>query len=121
MEDVLDLYAEPYDAHFPVVCFDERPCFLIADVLTPIPLGPGRPSRHDYEYEKRGSANVFGFLEPKTGQRHLRVTERRTKQDFAHTIDHLLTELYPDRYQSSAGARQSQHPHARCALRHLPR
>ena len=46
-------------------------------------------------YEKRGSANVFGFLEPKTGQRHLRVTERRTKQDFAHAIDYLLTELYP--------------------------
>ncbi len=95
MEDVLDLYAEPYDAHFPVVCFDERPCFLIADVLTPIPLGPGRPSRHDYEYEKRGSANVFGFLEPKTGQRHLRVTERRTKQDFAHAVECLLTERYP--------------------------
>ena len=95
MEDVLDLYAEPHDERFPVVCFDERPCFLIAEVLTPIPLGPGRPSRYDYEYEKNGSANVFGFLGPKTGQRHLRVTERRTKQDFAHAIKHLLTALYP--------------------------
>ena len=95
MEDVLDLYAEPYDERFPVVCLDERPCFLIAEVLTPIPLAPGRPPRYDYEYEKKGSANVFGFLEPKTGQRHLRVTERRTKQDFAYAIDYLLTELYP--------------------------
>ena len=95
MEDVLDLYAEPYDERFPVVCLDERPCFLIAEVLTPSPLGPGRPQRYDDEYEKNGSANVFGFPLPKTGQRHLQVTERRTKQDFAHAIDHLLTELYP--------------------------
>ncbi len=95
MEDVLDLYAEPYDEPFPVVCLDERPCFLIAEVLTPIPLGPGRPQRYDYEYEKWGSANVFGFLEPKTGKRCMRVTERRTKQDFAHAIKHLLTALYP--------------------------
>ena len=95
MEDVLDLYAEPYDERFPVVCLDERPCFLIAHVLTPIPLGPGRPQRHDYEYEKRSSANVFGLLEPKTGKRCMRVTERRTKQDFAYAIDHLLSELYP--------------------------
>lgn len=95
LEDVLDLYAEPYEPQFPVVCFDERPCFLIADVLSPIPLDPGRPKRYDYEYEKRGSANVFGSLEPKTGKRHLRVTERRTKRDFAHAIKHLLTVLYP--------------------------
>lgn len=95
MEDVLDLYAEPYDERFPVVCLDERPCFLIAHVLTPIPLGPGRPQPHDYEYEKNGSATVFGLLEPNTGQRYLRVTERRTKQDFAHAIKHLLTALYP--------------------------
>lgn len=95
MEDVLDLYAEPYEPQFPVVCLDERPCFLIADVLSPIPLDPGRPKRYDYEYEKRGSATVFGFLEPRTGKRHMRVTERRTKQDFARAIDHLLTELYP--------------------------
>lgn len=96
MEDVLDLYAEPYSALFPVVCFDERPCFLIADVLTPIPLKPGQPLRYDYEYEKKGSANLFGFLEPRTGKRQLQVTERRTKQDFARAIKHLLTELYPD-------------------------
>jgi transposase len=95
MEDVLDLYAEPYSPLFPVVCFDERPCFLIADILTPIPLKPGQPMRYDYEYEKKGSANVFGFLEPKTGKRHMQVTKRRTKQDFANVIKHLLSELYP--------------------------
>lgn len=95
MEDVLDLYAEPYSALFPVVCFDERPCFLIADVLTPVPLKPGQPKRYDYEYEKKGSANLFGFLEPGTGKRHLQVTERRTKRDFALMMKHLLTVLYP--------------------------
>jgi transposase len=104
MEDVLDLYAEPYSAQFPVVCFDERPCFLIfderpcfliADVLTPIPLKLGQPMRYDYEYEKKGSANLFGFLEPGTGKRHLQVTARRTKRDFALIMKHLLTVLYP--------------------------
>lgn len=95
MEDVLDLYAEPHNSLFPVVCFDERPCFLLADVLTPTPLRPGKPLRYDYEYEKKGSANLFGFLEPKTGRRHLQVTERRTKRDFALMMKHLLTVLYP--------------------------
>ncbi len=95
MEDVLDLYAEPYSPLFPVVCFDERPCFLLANVLTPTPLKPGQPLRYDYEYEKKGSANLFGFLAPKTGKRHLQVTERRTKGDFALVMKHLLTVLYP--------------------------
>ena len=77
------------------MCFDERPCFLIADVLTPIPLKLGQPMRYDYEYEKKGSANLFGFLEPETGKRHLQVTARRTKRDFALIMKHLLTVLYP--------------------------
>lgn len=95
MEDILDLYAEPYDPLFPVVCFDERPCQPIADVLTPIPLKPGQPLRFDYEYERCGSANVFGVFEPKTGDRHLEVTQRRTKRDFALVMKRLVDELYP--------------------------
>lgn len=95
MEDVLDLYAEPYDVHAPVVCFDERPCQLVADVLTPLPLKPGQPERFDYEYERQGTANLFGVLEPESGRRWLSVTERRTKRDFAEAIRHVVTTLYP--------------------------
>lgn len=95
MEDVLDLYAECHDALFPVVCFDERPCQLIADVLTPLPLKPGQPHRFDYEYERKGTANLFGLLEPKTGTRWFKVTERRTKRDFAKAMKHVVDVLYP--------------------------
>ncbi|WP_161883467.1 hypothetical protein [Deinococcus alpinitundrae] len=66
MEDVLDLYAQPLDPLFPVICFDERPCQLLADVLTPIPLKPGQPLRENDEYERKGTANLFGVLEPQT-------------------------------------------------------
>jgi len=95
MEDVLDLYAKRYDDLFPVVCFDERPCQLIADVLTPLPLKPGQPYRYDDEYERKGTANLFGMLEPKTGRRWFRVTERRTKADFAACMRELVDVLYP--------------------------
>ncbi|WP_433961775.1 IS630 family transposase [Deinococcus sonorensis] len=96
MEDVLDLYARPYNAFFPVVCFDERPCQLIDDVMTPLPLKPGQPERFDDEYVRNGTANVFGMLEPLTGRRWLRVTEQRTKRDFAHAIKHVVNVLYPE-------------------------
>lgn len=95
MEDVLDLYAASYDAAFPVVCFDERPCQLVADVVQPVPLRPGQPYRFDYEYERRGSANLFGYLEPKRGWRWMEVTLRRTKADFARCMERLVHELYP--------------------------
>lgn len=95
MEDVLDLYAQPYDSAFPVVCFDERPCQLIADVMTPLPLKPGQPYRLDYEYERQGTANLFGLLEPKTGSRWFRVTERRTKADFAACMREVVELLSP--------------------------
>lgn len=96
MEDVLDLYAKQYDPLRPVVCFDERPCQLIADVMTPLPLKPGQPYRFDYEYERRGIANLFGVLEPRTGSRWFQVTERRTKQDFAQAVKHVIDVLYPE-------------------------
>lgn len=64
MEDVLDLYAEPYQPWQPVVCFDERPCQLVSDILEPLPRKPGRARRVDYEYERQGVCNAFMLLQP---------------------------------------------------------
>jgi hypothetical protein len=94
MEDVLDLYEEPHDEKRPVVCFDERPCQLVAEKRAPLPAEPGRPTRYDYEYERRGTANVFAFFGPKEGWRHLDVTERRTARDFALAMRRLVDEHY---------------------------
>ena len=96
MEDVLDLYAEPYDADRPVVCFDETPTQLLSDVREPLPAQPGRPRRQDYEYRRRGTRNLFLFCEPLTGWRHVAITERRTMQDFAHQMRWLVDTAYPD-------------------------
>jgi hypothetical protein len=83
MEDVLDLYAEPYDPEYPVVGFDERPLQLIAETRTPLPAQPGRPQRYDYEYERNGTGNVFTSVEPRTGWRHVEVTQQRIATEFA--------------------------------------
>jgi hypothetical protein len=95
MEDVLDLYAAPYDPRRPVVGFDERPLQLIAETRTPIPAAPGRPRRYDYEYRRNGTGNVFTTVEPKTGWRHVEVTARRTAVDFAEQLRWLVDEAYP--------------------------
>ena len=86
MEDVLDLYAEPYDPRRPVVCFDETSTQLLADARPPIPARPGRPRREDYEYVRGGTRNLFLTCEPMAGWRHVEITERRTKVDFAHRM-----------------------------------
>ncbi len=96
MEDVLDVYARPYDARFPQVCMDETSKQLVGETRTPLPAVPGRPARIDYEYERRGVRNLFLFVEPLGGWRHVRVTERRTKQDWAHAIQELVDVHYPD-------------------------
>ena len=96
MEDVLDLYAEPYDAQRPVVCFDESSTQLLADTRDPMPVKPGRPKRQDYEYRREGTRNLFLACEPKRGWRHVAITERRTKEDFAHQMQWLVDEAYPD-------------------------
>ena len=96
MEDVLDLYAEPYDADRPVVCFDETSTQLLADVREPLPVQPGRPRRQDYEYRRAGTRNLFLFCEPLSGWRHIAITERRTMQDFAHQMQWLVDTAYPD-------------------------
>jgi transposase len=96
MEDVLDLYAEPYDPRRPVVCFDEQSYQLIAEVRVPLPAAPGRPERVDYEYRRQGTANLFLTFEPLAGWRHVEVTERRTSAEFAQQMRALVDVHYPD-------------------------
>jgi transposase len=96
MEDVLDLYAEPYDPVQPTVCFDETSKQLIAETRIPLPMEPGKPERVDYEYERRGTTNLFLVTEPLTGWRHVDVTERRTKHDFAQQMRDLVDRHFPD-------------------------
>jgi hypothetical protein len=96
MEDVLDLYEEPYDPKRPVVCFDEMPYQMVAETRTPVPAKPGRVVRYDYEYERRGMVNIFAFFEPKARWRHLDITERRTAVDFAQAMRRLADEHYPE-------------------------
>ena len=96
MEDVLDVYAQPYDPRFPQVCMDETSKQLVGETRTPLPAVPGRPARIDYEYERHGVRNLFLFVEPLAGRRHIQVTERRTKQDWAHAIRDLVDVHYPD-------------------------
>ena len=96
MEDVLDLYAEPYDPQRPVVCFDESSTQLLSDNRPPLPVEPGRPKRQDYEYRREGTRNLFMACEPKAGWRHVAVTERRTIEDFAHQMPWLVDEAYPE-------------------------
>lgn len=96
MEDVLDLYAQPYDPTHPVVCFDETPVQLIGETRVPIPAQPGQRKRVDYEYKRNGTANLFVFLEPQAGWRHVKVTDRRTKPDFAHCMRDLVDIHFPD-------------------------
>ena len=95
MEDVLDLYEQPYDPRKPVVCFDEKSVQLLAETRLPRPASPGRPRRYDYEYERKGTANMFVAVEPLRGWRQVTVTERRTKLDFAAQMQQLVDIHYP--------------------------
>jgi len=96
MEDVLDLYAEPYDPQRPKVNFDETSKQLLADTRAPLPVQAGQPRRYDYTYEREGTRNLFLFCEPQTGWRHIAVTVQRTKVDFAHQMQCLVDERYPE-------------------------
>jgi DDE superfamily endonuclease len=95
MEDILDLYAEPYDPPYPVVCFDESPYQLVSEVRHPLPMAPGRSVRYDYEYCREGTCNLFMFLQPLQGWRHIKVTARRTAQDFAHCMQDMVDHHFP--------------------------
>ena len=95
MEDVLDVYGEAYDETQPVVCFDERPCPLIADTRAPQACRPGQARRVDYEYERHGVCNAFLMFQPLAGWRSVKVTDRRTKSDFAHIMRELVDVHFP--------------------------
>src|SRR5579872_4182459 len=96
MEDVLDLYAEPFDPQRPVVCFDECPVQLVGETRLPTPAAPGQPRRVDYEYQRNGTANLFMLVQPRAGWREVTVTERRTKCDFAAQMRRLVDEQFPE-------------------------
>lgn len=96
MEDVLDVYQRPYDPRYPVICMDEASKQLIAEIRKPLPMMPGQPLRIDSEYERRGTCNLFMFCEPLRGWRYVRVTERRTKVDWAFVLRDVLLEFYQD-------------------------
>ncbi len=96
MEDVLDLYAQPSDSKRPIICFDERPTQLLSDTRIPISVKPGQKKRIDYEYERMGNCNLFVFLEPQQGWRHIEVTDQRTAIDFAHCMKNLVDIYYPN-------------------------
>lgn len=95
MEDVLDLYQQPYDPERPVVCMDEQPKQLVRETRVPLRTGRGRPARSDYEYERAGTANIFMFVEPLAGTRKAQVTQQRTRQDWALAVKRLCDEDYP--------------------------
>lgn len=92
MEQVLWHYALPYDERRPVICFDERPCFLIGDTLTPLPPEPGRVKREHYEYQKNGSCALLVAIEPLTGKRIGRVFSRRTKAEYTAFMQSISAE-----------------------------
>jgi hypothetical protein len=95
MEEVLDLYEEPYDPLRPVVCFDERPCQLGGEVREPLPPKPDEVARFDSHYKRGGTCHVLMVFEPLTGWREVQVTERRTKREFAYSMRRLAEEHYP--------------------------
>jgi len=95
MEDVLDLYHAPYDPRFPLICMDESNKQLIGEVQEPIAPAPGHGLLTDHEYVRNGVADIFLEIEPLSGKRHVEITERRTRQDWAHFIKSMIDERYP--------------------------
>ena len=96
MEDVLEVYKLPYNENVPVVCIDEASRQLIEETQHPRPTQPGQSALYDYEYIRNGVANLFMMFEPLSGQRQVKVTERRTVNDFAHCLHDLADKDYPD-------------------------
>ena len=95
MEDVIQTYQLPYDPKYPVVCFDEASKQLFGEVRPPRPTRPGMPAQEDYEYERKGVSNQLMMCEPLRGWRHVRVTERRTRKDYAGCVRELVDVYYP--------------------------
>jgi hypothetical protein len=95
MEDVLAVYEKPFQADEPVICLDEKPIALHADVRPPRPAKPGKPARPDNEYKRCGTANVFGIVEPKSGRHFTTATSDRSAAQFAHVLK-TVVDKYPD-------------------------
>jgi transposase len=94
MEDVLEVYSRPYDADYPVLCFDERPCFLIEDTLAPLPTQEGKLAKEHYSYKKNGSCALLAAIEPLAGKRIAKVYEHRTRAEYTQFMQQL-SESYP--------------------------
>jgi len=95
MEKVLDLYERRYNPKRPLICFDERPCQLINDLIVPIPMKPGSPKRQDYQYKRNGICSILIAFEPKTGKRFVHVRKQRTKKEYASFMKELAQVHYP--------------------------
>jgi DDE superfamily endonuclease len=96
MEDVLDVYARPRDPEIPVVCMDEKPYQLLGHAREPIPAAPGGDAKIDSEYVRCGTCSIFVWIEPLAGRRRVAARSQRTRIDFAHEVDRLLSVAYPD-------------------------
>jgi len=96
MEDVLDVYARPYDPEVPVVCMDEKPYQLLAHARDPVPAAPGHDRKEDSEYVRHGTCSIFVWVQPLAGRRRVVARPRRTMIDWAYEVDHLLSVDYPD-------------------------
>jgi len=99
MEDVRDVYKRPYDPKHPNVCLDETSKQLIGETRIPVLVRPGQPARYDFEYKRNGVANLFMMFEPLAGKRHVKVTQRRTKIDWAYCVREMVDQIYPDAEQ----------------------
>jgi hypothetical protein len=96
MEDVIQTYLLPYDPAYPVICFDEASKQLFGEVRGPLPTRPGSPAKRDYEYERLGVCNQLMMCEPLRGWRHVKVSERRTRKDYAHCMRELVEVHFPE-------------------------
>jgi len=96
MEDVLAVYQRPFNPKRPLICMDEISKQLLADSRPALPMQPGRPERYDYEYVRHGTANVFLFFAPLLGRRHLQVTDRRTRTDWAEAMREIIDVHFPE-------------------------
>ncbi len=97
MEDVLEVYQRRYEDHEVLVCMDETSKQQVKETRTPLPARPGEPERFDYEYERNGVSNLFMLFAPLEGWRHVKVTDRHTKVDWAQLIKELVDEHYPEK------------------------
>ena len=95
----MDVYKRPYDRKRPNVCLDETSKQLIGETRSPVLARPGQAAHYDFEYQRNGVANLFMIFEPLAGKRHVKVTQRRTKMDWAYCVREMVDQIYPDAEQ----------------------